>query len=101
GQIPRCSPTRLSAEFVTARATFGPANFVFRQRPMSQERINKFQPDRTLYLRGFTGFCADASLCEATPSSFKVYGVFRDQADFCVLVIYDADNQFEHYSVKY
>ncbi len=68
---------------------------------MSQERINKFQPDRTLYLRGFTGFGAAASLCEATPSSFKVYGVFRDQADFCVLVVYDADNLYEHYSVKY
>ena len=27
--------------------------------------------------------------------------MFRDQADFCVLVIYDADNIFEHYSVKY
>jgi hypothetical protein len=68
---------------------------------MSQERINKFQPDRTLYLRGFTGFGAAASLCEASTSGFKVYGVFRDQADFCVLVIYDADNLFEHYSVKY
>ena len=68
---------------------------------MSQERINKFQPDRTLYLRGFTGFGAAASLCEASPSGFNVYGVFRDQADFCVLVIYDADNLFEHYSVKY
>lgn len=68
---------------------------------MSTERINKFQPDRTFYLRGFTGFGAAASLCEATPDSFKVYGVFRDQADFAVLVIYDADNQFEHYSVKY
>ena len=68
---------------------------------MSTERINKFQSDRTFYLRGFTGFGAAASLCEATPNSFKVYGVFRDQADFAVLVIYDADNQFEHYSVKY
>jgi hypothetical protein len=68
---------------------------------MSTERINKFQPDRTLYLRGFTGFGAAASLCEASPTGFKVYGVFRDQADFCVLVIYDVDNGFEHYSVKY
>ena len=65
------------------------------------ERINKFQPDRTLYLRGFTGFGAAASLCETSPNSFKVYGVFRDQADFCVLVVYDADNIFEHYAVKY
>ncbi len=69
--------------------------------PMNTERITKFQPDRTLYLRGFTGFGAAGSLCEASPVGFKVYGVFRDQADFCVLVVYDADNIFEHYSVKY
>ncbi len=68
---------------------------------MSTERINKFQPDRTLYLRGFTGFGAAASLCQASPTGFNVYGVYRDQADFCVLVVYDADNIFEHYSVKY
>ena len=68
---------------------------------MSTEQINKFQPDRTLSLRGFTGFGAAASLCETSPTGFKVYGVFRDQADFCVLVIYDADNVYEHYSVKY
>lgn len=68
---------------------------------MTTERINKLQPDRTFYLRGFTGFGAAASLCETTPNSFNVYGVFRDQADFCVLVVYDADNLFEHYSVKY
>ncbi|HEY1217103.1 MAG TPA: hypothetical protein VGE93_26040, partial [Bryobacteraceae bacterium] len=68
---------------------------------MSTEQITKFQPDRTLSLRGFTGFGAAASLCEATPTGFKVYGVFRDQADFCVLVIYDADNVYEHYSLKY
>src|SRR5581483_8579008 len=65
------------------------------------ERISKFQPDRTLALRGFTGFGAAASLCEASPTGFKVYGVFRDQADFCVLVLYDADNLYEHYSAKY
>jgi hypothetical protein len=68
---------------------------------MSTEQITKFQPDRTLSLRGFTGFGAAASLCEASPTGFKVHGVFRDQADFCVLVVYDADNIYEHYSVKY
>lgn len=68
---------------------------------MSTEQISKFQPDRTLSLRGFTGFGAAASLCETSPTGFKVYGIFRDQADFCVLIIYDADNTYEHYSVKY
>ena len=68
---------------------------------MSTERISKFQPDRTLYLRGFTGFGAAASLYDASPTGFKVSGVFRDQADFAVLVVYDADNIYEHYTVKY
>ena len=68
---------------------------------MSTERINKFQPDKTFSLGGFTGFGAAASLCETSPTGFEVYGVFRDQADFCVLDIYNADNAYEHYSVKY
>ena len=65
------------------------------------EQISKLQPDRTLYLRGFDGFGAAASLCQTSPTGFTVCGVFRDMADFCVLVLYDADNIFEHYSVKY
>ena len=68
---------------------------------MSTEQILKLQPDRTLYLRGFDGFGAAASLCQTSPTGFTVFGVFRDMADFCVLVIYDADNTFEHYSVRY
>src|SRR5437764_12330824 len=68
---------------------------------MSTEQILKLQPDRTLYLRGFDGNGAAASLCQTRPSGFTVYGVFRDMADFAVLVLYDADNIFEHYSVKY
>jgi hypothetical protein len=68
---------------------------------MSTEQILKLQPDRTLYLRGFDGNGAAASLCQTSPSGFTVYGVFRDMADFAVLVLYDADNIFEHYSVKY
>ncbi|MBV8810280.1 MAG: hypothetical protein JO033_16550 [Acidobacteriaceae bacterium] len=68
---------------------------------MGTEQILKLQPDRTLYLRGFDGTGAAAALCQASPTGFTVCGVFRDIADFCVLVIYDADNLFEHYSVKY
>jgi hypothetical protein len=68
---------------------------------MSTEQILKLQPDRTLYLRGFDGTGAAASLCRTSPTGFTVCGVFRDMADFCVLVLYDADNSFEHYSVKY
>src|SRR3982751_5608941 len=68
---------------------------------MNTEQIYKLQPDRTFYLRGFTGRGAAASLCQTSPSGFTACGVFRDMADFCVLVIFDADNTFEHYSVRY
>jgi hypothetical protein len=68
---------------------------------MSTEQIAKFQPDRTLYLRGFTGVGSAAALHDSSPVGFTVSGVFRDMADFCVLVLYDADNTFEHYSVRY
>lgn len=68
---------------------------------MTTEIIQKFQPDRTLYLRGVDGAGAAAALYQTSPTGFSLSGVFRDMADFCVLVIYDADNIFEHYSVRY
>ncbi len=54
-----------------------------------------------MQLRGFDGLGASAALHEATPSSFKVSGVFRDAADFAVLILYDADNFYEHPRIKY
>src|SRR5579862_9667636 len=65
------------------------------------ERINKFQPDRTLYLRGFDTFAAAASIHNASPTGFQISGIFRDPADFAVAVLYDADNAFEHPSIRY
>jgi hypothetical protein len=65
------------------------------------ERIYKFQPDRTLYLRGFDTFAAAASIHSASPGGFTVSGTFRDPADFAVAVLYDADNFYEHPSIKY
>lgn len=65
------------------------------------ERIHKLQPDRTLYLRGFDSFAAAASIHNASPSGFQISGTFRDPADFAVAVLYDADNTFEHPSVRY
>jgi hypothetical protein len=65
------------------------------------ERIYKLQPDRTLSLRGFDTFAAAASIQNATPSGFTASGTFRDPADFAVAVLYDADNYFEHPSIKY
>ena len=65
------------------------------------ERIYKLQPDRTLTLRGFDTFAAAASIHSATSNGFTVSGMFRDPADFCVAVLYDADNFYEHPSLKY
>ena len=65
------------------------------------ERIQKLQPDRTLYLRGFDSFAAAASIHDASPAGFNISGTFRDPADFAVAVLYDADNFFEHPSIKY
>jgi len=65
------------------------------------ELIYKLQPDRTLYLRGFDTFAAAASIHNASPTGFEISGTFRDQADFAVAVLYDADNSFEHPSIRY
>jgi len=65
------------------------------------ERIYKLQPDRTVYLRGFDHLGASAAVHSATPDGFKVSGCFRDAADFAVVVLYDADNYFEHPRLRY
>ena len=65
------------------------------------ETIYKFQPDRTLALRGFDSFASAAALHGASPTGFKASGTFRDQADFAVAVLYDADNTYEHPRLRY
>lgn len=65
------------------------------------EIIYKLQPDRTLSLRGFDGFGAAAALHSATPTGFTVSGVFRDPADFAVLMLHDADDFYEHPSIRH
>ena len=65
------------------------------------ETINKLQPDRTVYLRGFNTFAAAASIHSASPAGFTVSGTFRDPADFAVAVLYDVDNYYEHPLIKY
>jgi hypothetical protein len=65
------------------------------------ERIYKLQPNRTIQLRGFNDLGAAASMHSATATGFKVSGIFRDPADFCVLTLFDADNTFEHPSLRY
>lgn len=65
------------------------------------ETIFKLQPDRTVHLRGFDTFAAAATLHSASATGFTASGTFRDPADFAVAVLYDADNFFEHPSLKY
>ncbi|MBN9657398.1 MAG: hypothetical protein J0H49_04430 [Acidobacteria bacterium] len=65
------------------------------------ERIFKLQPDRTVQLRGFDHLGASAAVHQATPDGFSVSGQFRDAADFAVVVLYDADNFYEHPDLKY
>src|SRR4051794_5245241 len=65
------------------------------------ERIHKLQPNRTMALRGFDELGGAAALHSATGDAFKVSGVFRDPGDFAVLILYDADNFYEHPRLKY
>lgn len=65
------------------------------------ESIFKLQPDRTIALRGFDHLGASAAVHHATPSGFSVSGSFRDPADFAVLVLYDADDYYNHPNWKW
>lgn len=65
------------------------------------EKIYKLQPNRTMHLRGFDDRGAAAAIHDATENSFRVSGVFRDAADFAVLMLYDADDFFGHPRLKY
>lgn len=65
------------------------------------ERIEKLQPNRTIALRGFDSLGAAAAVHSASANGFKVSGVFRDPADFAVLILHDADNFYEHPSIRY
>jgi hypothetical protein len=65
------------------------------------ETVYKLQPNRTLQLRGFDDRGAAAALTRATETGFTISGVFRDPADFCVLMLWDADCFFEHPRLKH
>jgi hypothetical protein len=65
------------------------------------EKIYKLQPNRTIHLRGFDDLGAAAAMHSATANSFKVSGIFRDAADFAVLILHDADNVFDHPRIRY
>lgn len=64
------------------------------------ETITKFQPDRSMYFRGFSGIDSAAAMHSATSTGFTVSGVFRDPAAFWVLVLFDIDDFYDHASFK-
>lgn len=65
------------------------------------ETIYKLQPNRTVALRGFDHLGASAAVHGAEADGFQVTGQFRDASDFAVVVLYDADNFYEHPRVRY
>ncbi len=60
------------------------------------ETIYKLQPHRTMHLQGFDAYGAGAALWGASDTGFTVSGVFRDAADFAVLVLWDRDDFYGH-----
>lgn len=72
------------------------------------ETIYKLQPHRTMHLQGFgggasvaNGYGCTACLHDAGDEGFKITGVWGGQDEFAVLVLWDADNQFEHPRYRY
>jgi hypothetical protein len=60
------------------------------------ETIYKLQPNRTMHLQGVSAFGAGAALWGTSENGFTVSGVFRDAADFAVLVLWDRDDFYGH-----
>jgi hypothetical protein len=60
------------------------------------DQIYKVQPHRTMHLQGFDDYGASAALWGASDAGFTVSGVFRDMADFAVLVLFQNDDPFGH-----
>ena len=65
------------------------------------DAIYKLQPTRTIHLQGASYLGAAAALHSASETGFKVSGVFRDAADFAVLVLWDRDDFFGHPRFSY
>ena len=49
-----------------------------------------------MHLQGFDDYGAAAALWGASDTGFTVSGVFRDLADFAVLVLFQKDDPFGH-----
>ncbi|WP_321471164.1 hypothetical protein [uncultured Paludibaculum sp.] len=68
---------------------------------MATEAITKLQPNRTVSLKGFDRRGAAAAIHSASATGFTVSGVFRDFADVAVVDLFDADNVYEHYTMRH
>jgi hypothetical protein len=60
------------------------------------EAIAKLEPHRTLSMRGFDRRGCAAAIHSASAGGFTVSGVFSDLADFVVLMLFDADDNYGH-----
>lgn len=58
--------------------------------------LNKFDPSKTLYFRGFSAIDCPAAIHSASSTVFTLSQVFRQADDFSVLVIFDIDDYFNH-----
>jgi hypothetical protein len=65
------------------------------------DAINKLEPHRTMSLQGFNDYGAAAALWGASETGFTVSGIFRDQADFAVLTLFEKDDPFGHPRFSY
>ena len=65
------------------------------------DAIAKLQPHRTMHLQGFDGYGCTACLHSASDTGFTIDGVWGEQSDFAVLILFDADNVFEHPRMRY
>lgn len=54
-----------------------------------------------MHLQGFDAYGAAAAFWGASDSGFKVSGVFRDQGDFAVLLLFQKDDPFGHPRFSY
>src|SRR5664279_1454507 len=65
------------------------------------EAVYKLEPHLTMSLQGFDDYGAAAALWGASDTGFTVSGVFRDQGDFAVLVLFQKDDPFGHPRISY
>ena len=62
--------------------------------------LNKLDPSKTIYFRGFSGIECPASIHSASATGFTLSQIFRTASDFSDLVIFDIDDYFNHPTFK-